>query len=175
VPLLPQKRKLSSHKSEAAAVKLIIVAVGTRLPGWMDSGFAEYAKRMPRELPIELVEIKPEPRTTGKPVEAMMAAEAKRIEAALPARCRRIALDERGAAPDTQALTQRLSAWQGEGDDIAFLIGGPDGLDPALKQTAHESLRLSSLTLPHGLARVVLAEALYRAHSLQIGHPYHRD
>jgi 23S rRNA (pseudouridine1915-N3)-methyltransferase len=175
VPLLPQKRKLSSRKSEAAAVKLIIVAVGTRLPGWMDSGFAEYAKRMPRELPIELVEIKPEPRTTGKPVEAMMAAEAKRIEAALPARCRRIALDERGEAPNTQALAKRLSAWQGEGDDIAFLIGGPDGLDPALKRSAHESLRLSSLTLPHGLARVVLAEALYRAYSLQIGHPYHRD
>jgi 23S rRNA (pseudouridine1915-N3)-methyltransferase len=175
VPLLPQRRKPSSRKREAAAVKLIIVAVGTRLPDWMNAGFAEYAKRMPRELPMELVEIKPEPRTTGKPVDAMMAAEAKRIEATLPPRCRRIVLDERGEAPDTQALARRLSAWQGEGDDIAFLIGGPDGLDPTLKQGAHERLRLSSLTLPHGLARVVLAEALYRAYSLQIGHPYHRD
>jgi 23S rRNA (pseudouridine1915-N3)-methyltransferase len=156
-------------------VKLLVVAVGTRLPDWMNSGFAEYAKRMPRELPMELVEIKPEPRTMGKPVEAMMAAEAKRIEAALPPRCRRIVLDEHGDAPDTRALTQRLGQWQAGGDDIAFLIGGPDGLDPALKQGAHERLRLSSLTLPHGLARVVLAEALYRAHSLQIGHPYHRD
>lgn len=159
-------------------MKLLVVAVGTRLPDWMDAGFAEYAKRMPRELPLELVEIKPEPRTTGKPVDAMMAAEAKRIEAALPARCRRIALDERGDAPDTRALAQRLDQWLDGHDgygDVAFLIGGPDGLDPALKQGAHERLRLSSLTLPHGLARVVLAEALYRAHSLRSGHPYHRD
>lgn len=156
-------------------MKLIVAAVGTRLPDWMNAGFAEYAKRMPRELPLELVEIKPEPRTTGKTVAAMMAAEAKRIEAALPSRCRRIALDERGAALDTQALAQRLGQWQEGGDDIAFLIGGPDGLDAALKASAHETLRLSSLTLPHGLARVVLAEALYRAHSLRSGHPYHRD
>lgn len=155
-----------------------MAAVGTRLPEWMNAGFAEYAKRMPRELPLELVEIKPEPRTTGKTVAAMMAAEAKRIEAALPPRCRRVALDERGATLDTQALAQRLGAWQDGQDgygDIAFLIGGPDGLDPALKQGAHEQLRLSALTLPHGLARVVLAEALYRAHSLRSGHPYHRE
>jgi 23S rRNA (pseudouridine1915-N3)-methyltransferase len=156
-------------------VKLIVAAVGTRLPDWMNAGFAEYAKRMPRELPLELVEIKPEPRTTGKTVAAMMAAEAKRIEAALPARCRRIALDERGETLVTPTLAQRLGTWQDGGDDVAFLIGGPDGLDPALKQGAHEQLRLSSLTLPHGLARVVLAEALYRAHSLRCGHPYHRD
>lgn len=156
-------------------MKLLVVAVGTRLPEWMNAGFAEYAKRMPRELALELVEIKPEPRTTGKTVAAMMAAEAKRIEAALPARCRRIALDERGDAPDSHALAQRLGEWQDQGDDVAFLIGGPDGLDPASKQAAQEKMRLSSLTLPHGLARVVLAEALYRAHSLRQGHPYHRD
>lgn len=161
--------------ANAGNVKLIVVAVGTRLPDWMNAGFAEYAKRMPRELPLELHEIKPEPRTTGKTVEAMMAAEAKRIEAALPARCRRIVLDERGAAFDTRALATRLGEWQAGGSDTAFLIGGPDGLDPLLKDSAHESLRLSSLTLPHGLARVVLAEALYRAHSLRCGHPYHRD
>lgn len=152
-----------------------MVAVGTRLPDWMNAGFAAYAKRLPRELPLDLVEIKPEPRTTGKTVEAMMAAEAKRIEAALPPRCRRVALDERGDAPDTRALAERLDRWMDGGDDIAFLIGGPDGLDPALKDGAQERLRLSSLTLPHGLARVVLAEALYRAHSLRAGHPYHRD
>jgi len=156
-------------------VKLLVAAVGTRLPDWMNTGFHEYSKRMPRELPLELVEVKPEPRTTGKTVEVMMAAEAKRIEAALPSRCRRIALDERGEALDTQTLAKRLGQWQDGGDDVAFLIGGPDGLDPALKQGAHERLRLSSLTLPHGLARVVLAEALYRAHSLRSGHPYHRD
>ena len=156
-------------------MRLLVVAVGTRLPDWMDAGFAEYAKRMPRELAIELIEIKPEPRTSGKPVDAMMAAEAKRIEAALPARCRRIILDERGDAPDTKALATRLAQWQSEGTDVAFRIGGPDGLDPQLTSSAHERIRLSSLTLPHGLARVVLAEAIYRAHSLQKGHPYHRE
>ncbi len=152
-----------------------MVAVGTRLPDWMNAGFAEYAKRLPRELPLELIEIKPEPRTTGKTVDAMMAAEAKRIEAALPARCWRIVLDERGETLDTRSLAARLDDWQAGGEDAAFLIGGPDGLDPALKNGAQERLRLSSLTLPHGLARVVLAEALYRAHSLRQGHPYHRD
>lgn len=156
-------------------MKLLVVAVGTRLPEWMNSGFAEYAKRLPRELSLELVEIKPEPRSLGKPIEALMAAEAKRIATSLPPRCRRIMLDERGDAPDTRALAQRLGQWQAGGDDVAFIIGGPDGIDPALKASAHECLRLSSLTLPHGLARVVLAEALYRAHSLQKSHPYHRD
>jgi 23S rRNA (pseudouridine1915-N3)-methyltransferase len=141
----------------------------------MNAGFAEYAKRMPHDLPLDLIEVKPESRTTGKTVDAMMAAEAQRIEAALPPRCRRIALDECGEALDTQALAQRLGQWQAGGDTVAFLVGGPDGLDPGLKSTAHERLRLSSLTLPHGLARVVLAEALYRAHSLRRGHPYHRD
>jgi 23S rRNA (pseudouridine1915-N3)-methyltransferase len=156
-------------------VKLVVAAVGARLPGWMNAGFAEYAQRMPRELPLELVEVRPEPRSLGKTVAAMLAAEAKRIEAALPARCRRVALDERGEALDTRTLAERLGEWMSRGDDVAFLIGGPDGLDPALQQAAHEKLRLSSLTLPHGLARVVLAEALYRAHSLRCGHPYHRD
>ncbi|NWG30360.1 MAG: 23S rRNA (pseudouridine(1915)-N(3))-methyltransferase RlmH [Rhodocyclaceae bacterium] len=156
-------------------MRLVVVAVGQRQPDWVNAGFAEYAKRMPRELPLELVEIKPEPRSTGKTVEAMMAAEARRIEAALPARCRRVVLDERGEALDTRALARRLCAWRSVGDDVALLIGGPDGLAPALKASADETLRLSSLTLPHGLARVVLAEALYRAWSLDAGHPYHRD
>jgi len=156
-------------------VKLRLIAVGTRLPDWMNAGFTEYAQRMPRELSIELVEIKPEPRTTGKTVAAMLAAEARRIEAALPPRCRRVVLDERGDAPDSHALAERLGRWQEEGGDVAFLVGGPDGLDPELRRSAHETLRLSSLTLPHGLARLVLAEALYRAHTLRSGHPYHRD
>lgn len=151
-----------------------MVAVGTRLPEWIDAGFREYAQRMPRELPLELVEIKPESRASGKSIPALLAAEARRIEAALPARCRRVVLDERGEALDTPKLARRLIDWMSTGSDVALLIGGPDGLDPGLKARADETLRLSSLTLPHGLARVVLAEALYRAHSLNIGHPYHR-
>jgi 23S rRNA (pseudouridine1915-N3)-methyltransferase len=156
-------------------VKLLVVAVGNRLPDWLNSGFAEYAKRMPRELPLELIEIRPEPRTTGKSTAAMMTAEARRIVAALPPRCRRVILDEHGSAVDTTGLTARLTAWQNEGDDVALLIGGADGLDADLKASASESLRLSSLTLPHGLVRVILAEALYRCHTRLIGHPYHRD
>jgi 23S rRNA (pseudouridine1915-N3)-methyltransferase len=130
---------------------------------------------MPRELPLKLVEVKVEPRTTGKPVAALMAAEATRLRAALPDNCRRVVLDERGADWTTRQLATRLEKWSEAGDDVAFLVGGPDGLDPQLKQEADDTMRLSALTLPHGLVRVVLAEALYRAHSLLKGHPYHRE
>lgn len=156
-------------------MKLLVAAVGTRMPDWVDAGFAEYAKRLPREMPLTLLEVKPEPRNSGKPVAALMAAEAERLRAALPPRCRRVILDERGTDLTTRGLADRLALWLAAGDDVAFIVGGPDGLDPAIKKEAHESLRLSSLTLPHGLARVMLAEALYRAASLSKGHPYHRE
>lgn len=156
-------------------MKLLVVAVGHRMPAWVEAGFDEFARRMPRELPLQLIEVKAEPRTTGKTVEAMMAAEAGRIEAALPPRCRRLILDERGADLTTVALARRLEAWQGEGQDVAFIVGGPDGLAPELKASANESLRLSSLTLPHALVRPLLAEALYRAWSVTKNHPYHRE
>ena len=156
-------------------MKLLIVAVGTRMPAWVAAGFDDYAKRMPREAAMELVEVKAEPRTTGKTVPAMMAAEAARIEAALPARCRRVMLDEHGRDTTTHKLADRLRHWLGAGEDVAFIIGGPDGLDPALKASAHETLRLSSLTLPHALVRPLLAEALYRAWSVTRNHPYHRE
>lgn len=156
-------------------MKLIVATVAQRPPQWVVAGWTEYAKRMPRELALELLEIKPEPRTTGKSAEAMMALEANRIEAQLPPGCRRIVLDERGDAPTTRQLAERLEKWKVGGSDAAFIIGGPDGLDPRIRGTADETMRLSSLTLPHALVRVILAEALYRAHSLAIGHPYHRD
>lgn len=156
-------------------MKLIVAAVAARPPAWVAAGWTEYAKRMPRELPLELLEIKPEARTTGRTAEAMMALEATRIDAQLPAACRRIALDERGDAPTTQQLAERLTKWMAGGSDVAFIIGGPDGLDPRIKGSAHETMRLSSLTLPHALVRVILAEALYRAASVIKGHPYHRD
>lgn len=155
-------------------MKLIVAAVSARPPDWVAAGWSEYAKRMPRELPLELLEIRPEPRTSGKTAQAMMALEAARIEARLPAGCRRVALDERGDAPTTRQLAGRLAEWMAGGDDIAFIIGGPDGLDPRIKDSAHETMRLSSLTLPHALVRVILAEALYRAASVIKGHPYHR-
>lgn len=156
-------------------MKLLIVAVGTRMPGWVSQGYEEFARRMPRELPMQLVEVKAEPRTTGKTVEAMMTAEATRIEAALPARCRRVVLDEHGQDLTTLALSQRLARWQEGGEDVALIVGGPDGLAPELISRADETVRLSSLTLPHALVRPLLAEALYRAWSVLRNHPYHRE
>jgi len=159
-------------------MKLLILAVGTRMPAWVEEAYADFAKRMPRECPLELREIKAEPRTTGKTVEAMMAAEAARIRAALPPRCRKIILDERGTEATTKLWAQKLGEWMsgqnGDGD-VVFIVGGPDGLDPALKAEADERYRISGLTLPHAMVRVMLAEALYRAHSLHKGHPYHRE
>lgn len=156
-------------------MKLLIAAVGTRMPAWVETAYADFAKRMPRECALELREVRAEPRTTGKTAEAMLQAEAERIRHALPARCRRIALDERGAEITTRQLADKLGMWLGAGEDVAFIVGGPDGLDAALKSEAHESMRLSGLTLPHALVRVLLAEALYRAASLHKGHPYHRE
>ena len=156
-------------------MKLLLVAVGTRMPSWVQAGFEEFARRMPREMPLELVEIKAEPRTTGKTVDAMQAAEAARIEAALPARCRRVILDERGRDLSTVALAARLEVWREGGDDVALIVGGPDGLADALKHSADEAIRLSSLTLPHALVRPLLAEALYRSWSVTRNHPYHRE
>lgn len=151
------------------------MAVGQRQPAWADEAWADFAKRFPPEMRLELKALKAEPRTGGKTAAQCMAAEAARFEAALPRGVRRIILDERGTRLDTAKLAERVSFWRGEGRDAALLIGGPDGLDPALKATADETLRLSDLTLPHAFARVLLAEALYRAWTLATGHPYHRE
>jgi len=159
-------------------MKLTLVAVGQRQPAWADAAFEDFAKRFPPECRLDLKAIKAESRTTGKTVEAMKAAEAERIEAVLQAAARgarRVVLDERGERRSTAQLTERLRFWLGDGRDVAFVIGGPDGLDARLMVAADETLRLSDLTLPHAFARVLLAEALYRAWSLQSGHPYHRE
>ena len=145
------------------------------MPDWIAAGFNEYARRMPREAKIELVEIKPEPRTTGKTVAQIMAAEAQRILAALPQNCRGIALDERGAQPTTRQLATQMQDWMRAGSDIAFIIGGADGLHESVRQAAQQTMALSSLTLPHALVRVLLAEQLYRVYSMMHNHPYHRE
>lgn len=155
-------------------MKLHIVAVGHKMPGWIASGFDEYAKRMPPELRIELREVKPELRSGSRAADSVMAAEQQRIEAALPKNARVVALDERGRDWTTMQLAQALPAWQQDGRDVAFVIGGADGLAPALKSSAELLLRVSSLTLPHGMVRVLLAEQLYRAWSITQNHPYHR-
>jgi 23S rRNA (pseudouridine1915-N3)-methyltransferase len=156
-------------------MKLLIVSVGHKMPDWITAGFNEYAKRMPREARIELLEIKPEPRTTGKTTMQIMAAEAQRILAALPQNCLRIALDERGMQPTTRQLAAQMQDWMRAGHDVAFVIGGADGLHESVKQAAQQLLALSALTLPHAFVRVLLAEQLYRAHSLMHNHPYHRE
>jgi 23S rRNA (pseudouridine1915-N3)-methyltransferase len=156
-------------------MKLVVIAVGTRMPSWVDEGYREYAKRMPPRAALELVEIKPEARTSGKTAAQLLAAEAARIRAALPKGARVVALDERGKELSTAGLALQLEAWMQESGPVAFLIGGADGLDAGLKKSAAMQLRLSGLTLPHGLARVLLAEQLYRAASIIGGHPYHRE
>jgi 23S rRNA (pseudouridine1915-N3)-methyltransferase len=156
-------------------MKLLILAVGNKMPEWITLGFNEYTKRMPREASISLIEIKPEPRTTGKTVPQIMEAEAQRIEAALPKDVTRIVLDERGAALTTKQLSQKMHDWLGSGRDVAFIIGGADGLHQSVRDAAQQLLALSALTLPHGMVRVLLAEQLYRAHSLLHNHPYHRE
>lgn len=156
-------------------MKLLIVSIGHKMPGWISDGYAEYAKRMPREARLELIELKPEPRTTGKTTEQIMEAEAGRILAALPHGALVCALDERGAAWTTRKLADEMSTWMGEGRDVAFIIGGADGLHDTVKRVAHKLLALSALTLPHAMVRVLLAEQLYRAWSLMHNHPYHRE
>ncbi len=155
-------------------MKLGILAVGHKLPDWVAAGCAEYIKRMPRELPVAMVEIKPEPRG-GTTREQLLAAEKVRLRNALQGYARTVVLDERGSDLTTLKLAQRLEDWMREGGDTAFVIGGADGIDEEVKAGADTMIRLSSLTLPHAMARLVLCEQLYRALSVVRNHPYHRE
>ena len=155
-------------------MRLCIIAVGQRIPAWAQTAYDDYAKRFPPELKVELKAVKTEPRGS-KTLATLQAAERERIEAAIARGAHRVALDEHGTRLTTLALAVRLKDWQLAGDDVALIIGGPDGLDPALLQSAHERIRLSDLTLPHALVRVLLIEQLYRAWSVNAGHPYHRE
>ena len=155
-------------------MQLVIAAVGSRMPTWVDQAFDDYASRMPADLRVVLKEIRPEARTAGKTVDAMMGAEAERIRLALPKHGPRVALDEHGRDLTSIDLAALITRWKADGDDVSFVIGGPDGLDATLKAEAGLRIRLSSLTLPHGMARVLLAEQLYRAWSITQNHPYHR-
>ena len=144
------------------------------MPDWAQTAWEDYAKRFPHELRVELKAVKTEPRGS-KTLETLYAAERARIEAAIPKGARIVVLDERGTSLNTLALAARLKDWQLGGGDVALVIGGPDGIDPAFRQLAHERVRLSDLTLPHAFARVLLIEQLYRAWSVNANHPYHRE
>jgi 23S rRNA (pseudouridine1915-N3)-methyltransferase len=155
-------------------VKLFVVAVGLRVPDWAQTAWDDYAKRFPPELRVELKAVKTEPRAS-RTLDNLLAAERQRIEAAIPKGAHVVALDERGTALSTAALATKLKAWQLAADDVALVIGGPDGLDPGFRRGAHERIRLSDLTLPHAMVRVLLVEQLYRAWSINANHPYHRE
>ena len=155
-------------------MKLVLAAVGQRQPAWADTAYEDFAKRFPPEMRLELKAVKAEPRGS-KTAEQLMAAEAQRLEAAAPKGARRVVLDERGDRVTTVQLAQRMQTWQRDGRDVVIFIGGPDGLHADLKATADDTLRLSDLTLPHAFVRVLLAEALYRAWTVMVNHPYHRE
>ena len=155
-------------------MKLLIVAVGQRVPDWAQTAYDDYAKRFPPELRVELKTVKTEPRGS-KTLDTLLAAERERIQAVLPRGCRVVVLDERGTRLTTKALAQQLQQWQLDSDDVALVIGGPDGLEPAFRAAAHQRIRLSDLTLPHAMVRVLLIEQLYRAWSVNANHPYHRE
>lgn len=150
------------------------MAVGLRVPDWAQTAWDDYAKRFPHEIKVELKAVKTEPRGS-KTLDTLYAAERARIEAVIPKGTRIVVLDERGSNLTTMALASRLKDWQLSGGDVALVIGGPDGIDPAFKQAAHERIRLSDMTLPHAFARVLLIEQLYRAWSINANHPYHRE
>lgn len=155
-------------------MRLRVVALGHRMPAWVAAGWADYARRMPREFALELVELKPEPRDRGKPLPQVLAAEAVRIAVACKG-AQVVALDERGQPWTTRALAEALSRWRDDARDAAFVIGSADGLAAPVKRDAAAVVALSALTLPHALVRVIVAEQLYRAVSLLSHHPYHRD
>ena len=155
-------------------MKLLLVAVGQRQPAWAEAAYGDFAKRFPAEMRLELKAVKAEARGSKTP-QHLMAAEAARLSAALPRGVRRVVLDEHGTRLTTVQLAERMRAWLADGRDVALLVGGPDGLDASLKATADETMRLSDLTLPHAFVRVWLAEALYRAWTVLVKHPYHRE
>lgn len=152
-----------------------LIAVGTRMPAWVNDGYLEYARRMPRECALRLVELSPEKRGKKPDIARIRERECARLEAAVPRGAWVLVLDERGRSWTTRELADRLAAWLGDGRDLALLVGGPDGLHPDCLNAANERWSLSPLTLPHPLVRVLVAEQLYRAWSLLQGHPYHRD
>jgi len=155
-------------------VRLTLLAVGDKMPGWAEDATAEYLKRMPREARVDLLTVKPEKRS-GQPPDSLKQAEAARLLDKLPTGARLVAMDEHGSQVTTRELAVLLSRWMGSGQDTCLVIGGADGLAPVILEKAETILALSRLTLPHAMARVMLAEQLYRAVSLINNHPYHRE
>lgn len=153
---------------------LTLIAVGTSMPSWVQTGFEEYRKRLPAVLNFHIIEIEPAKRIKTSSLDKILTEEGKRMLAAIPKNNHIIALTLDGENWDTPSLANKLHTWQQEGQSISLLIGGPDGLAPACLKVAKQSWSLSRLTFPHPLVRIIIAEQLYRAWSLLQGHPYHR-
>lgn len=156
-------------------MNITVLAVGTKMPRWVDEAVNDYAKRFGRDISYTLKEIKPEKRGASVNATQGMLAEEKRLLDAIPAQALVVALDERGIAPTSLELAEHLKNWQMNGEHVCFIIGGADGMTDTIKQKARLLMRLSSLTLPHGMVRVLLTEQLYRAVSILHNHPYHRE
>mgnify|MGYP005810161631 CR=1 FL=1 len=155
-------------------MRLRILAVGTRMPTWVETAVQEYARRLPPELALEVVEVPLGRRAKGADPAAAVVEEGRALLKAVGARDTLVALDIGGEPWSTPGLAEKLAAWQGAGGNCCLLVGGPDGLDRSCLERAHLRWSLSALTLPHPLVRVILAEQLYRAWTINAGHPYHR-
>ena len=155
-------------------MRVRLITVSQRQPRWVQEACAEYEKRLPRAWQFQLVEVKPTARTSGADAAKVRREEAVRIRQALPKGALLVALDERGRAWSTEQLAARVEQWQQLGRDVALVIGGADGLDPALREAADHCLSLSPMVMPHGLVRVVVVEQLYRVSTVIAGHPYHK-
>lgn len=155
-------------------MRLKIIAVGTKMPAWVEQGYGEYAKRLPPELKLEMIEISLGQRGKGADLQRAITKEGDAMLKAIAPRDHVIALDVKGKPWSTEKLAEQLNEWKGSGDNFSLLVGGPDGLAPQCLARANSRWSLSNLTLPHPLVRILLAEQLYRAWSINAGHPYHR-
>ncbi len=156
-------------------MKLQLVAVGTKVPDWVQTGFTEYLRRFPKDMPLELVEVSAGKRGKNADIKRILEKEGEAMLAATGKGNRIVTLDIPGQPWETPQLAQQLERWKQDGRDVSLLIGGPEGLSPACKAAAEQSWSLSALTLPHPLVRVLVAESLYRAWSITANHPYHRE
>jgi 23S rRNA (pseudouridine1915-N3)-methyltransferase len=168
-----------AHSDRGIVLKILVAAVGHKMPNWINMGFHEYAKRIPREHAITLIEVKPETRSrthlSASAKMSVVSKESDRLLAAIPKSHLKIVLSEKGVSYSTLSFAKQLEQWMKLGRDIAFLIGGADGIASHVKRSADKLMTISEMTLPHGLVRVVLVEQLYRAFTLLNGHPYHRE
>ena len=155
-------------------MRIYLLAIGTKMPAWVNKGYDEYAHRMPAKCKLILKEIPAEKRNKNSNIEAIQAKEVQKLLNAIPKNARIIALDGQGTIWQTETLATRLEAWMMSGQDIALLIGGPDGLTAELLNKTDEHWSLSNLTFPHPLVRIIVAEQLYRAWTITENHPYHR-